>query len=119
MEGLAVTKASVEVCTLVIEGLKVNKEKCMKACVPEIFATDKALEMAAKGMPWRDAYLKVAKDLKKLKAEDPVKNIKSKKHLGATGNLGLAKLESKVKAEKAEIFKNKKEFEAVLGKLVK
>lgn len=119
MEGLGITEASLNVCTLVISGLKVDKEKCVEACVPEIFATGKAIELAAKGMPWRDAYVKVAQELDELKAEDPVENIKSKKHMGATGNLGLSKSAAKIKAEKAAIAKEKKHFEDALRKLRK
>lgn len=117
MEGLAITKASLNICTMVVAGLKVNKGKCIKACVPEIFAADKAIELAVKGVPWRDAYLKVAQELDTLKAEDPVENIKKKKHLGATGNLGLSKSAVKIKAEKVKIGKEKSSFEAALSKL--
>jgi len=119
IKGLAVTEASLNVCALVIKGLKVNKEKCIKACVPEIFATDKAIELAAKGMPWRDAYQKVVKELGKVKAEDPIASIKKKKHIGGTGNLGLEKSAAKIKADKADIAKKKKEFANALEKLKK
>jgi argininosuccinate lyase len=119
IKGLAVTEASLSVCALVIKGLKVNKEKCIKACVPEIFATDKAIELAAEGMPWRDAYQKVAKELGKLKAEDPVASIKKKKHIGGTGNLGLDKSAAKIKTEKEGVLKNKKSFDAAMSRLLK
>jgi len=119
MEGFAIAKSSLEMMALVVSNLKVNKEKCVKACVPEIFATDKAVSMAAKGMPFRDAYQAVAQNLDQLKIEDPVANIKSKKHLGATGNLGLEKDIANVKAEKAEIFKKQKVAEDKLAKLMK
>jgi argininosuccinate lyase len=119
MEGLAITEASLNVCTLVISGLKVNKDKCIKACVPEIYATDKAVELAANGVPWREAYLIVAEGLDTLKAEDPIENIKKKKHIGATGNLGLEKSKSKIKSEQSVIAKEKKAFEAAITKLKK
>jgi argininosuccinate lyase len=119
MESMAITEASLNVCTLVIAGLKVNKGKCIKACVPEIFATDKAIELAAKGMPWRDAYMKVSQELDKLKAEDPVKNIKNKTHLGAPGNLGLEKSAKIIKSEKTAIKSKKKVFKDTLAKLKK
>lgn len=119
MKGLAVTESSLKICALVVKGLKVNKEKCIKACVPEIFATDKAIGLAANGMPWREAYQKVAKELGKVKAEDPVIAIKKKKHLGGTGNLGLEKSAAKVKAGKADVLKKKKAFETTLEKLEK
>ena len=114
MKGLKVTNKSLAVMELVIKGLKVNKEKCIKACVPEIFATDKAIELAASGMPWRDAYKKVAKDLPKLKAEDPVANIKKKKHAGATGNLGLEKVSVKITKEMSEVKSEKRKLATVL-----
>ncbi len=122
IDGLALTEVSLRVCALVVSGLKVNKDACIKACTgaPEIFATDKAVELAAGGIPWRDAYLKMAeglKDMKALKAEEVVANIRSKKHMGATGNLGLDKAAAKIKAEKALLDKESKAFEAALVKL--
>ena len=120
MESLGITKASLEITALVVAGIKVNKEKCIKACVPEIFATDKAIELAAnKGIPWRDAYLEVAQNMDKLKAEDPIENIKKKRHIGATGNLGLEKLKEKIENEKIEIIDKKGKFEAAIEKLKK
>lgn len=117
MESLAITEASVEIMTLVITGLKVNEEKCTKACVPEIYATDKAIELTAKGMAWRDAYMKVSQELDELKAEDPVANIKKKKHLGATGNLGLEKSKKIVASEKLAVEKTRREFSITINKL--
>jgi argininosuccinate lyase len=119
MEGFAITQSSLEMMVLVVTGLKVNKEKCVKACTPEIFATDKAVSMAAKGMPFRDAYKAVGQNLDQLKGEDPITNIKSKKHIGATGNLGLEKGIAKVNAEKGNVLKEKKKIESAFAKLVK
>ncbi len=119
MEGLAITKASLDICALVVSGLKVNRVKCIRACRPEIFATDKAVELVGKGMPFRDAYKKVAAELDRLEGEDAVANIKAKKHLGATGNLGLGKAAAKIKAEKEKFTKEKKSLELMFSKLKK
>jgi len=119
MEGLAVTKASLDICALVVSGLKVNKVKCIRACKPEIFATDKAVELVGEGMPFRDAYKKVAAELDKLEGEDATGNIKGKKHLGATGNLGLAKSVANIKVEKEKVTKEKKSLELMFSKLKK
>ncbi len=118
MSSLGTTKASLDVCTLTVSKIKVNKEKCLKACVMEIFATDKALKLAKEGLPFREAYIKVAKELDKLQGENPIENIKSKKHLGATGNLGLDKSVSKLKAEEASISSKRKAYESALAKLM-
>ena len=47
-------------------------------------------------MPFRDAYKKVGLNLENVKVSNPVKNILSKKHIGATGNLGLEKSEKMI-----------------------
>lgn len=101
IKGIETVKASINIMKLTINKLKVNKEKCIKACSPEIYATDKAIELVKKGMPFRDAYQKIGLNLKSLKKENPIANIKNKKHLGATGNLCLDK--SKAILEKQEI----------------
>ncbi len=118
MDGLSVTKASLGICALVVSGITVNKDKCLRACKPEIFAADKALELVGGGMTFRDAYRKVAAELDELKGEDPAENIKSKKHLGATGNLGLGKAAAKIKAEKERVAKEKKLLEAAFSELL-
>jgi argininosuccinate lyase len=119
MSGLAMTKASLEIMAAVVQNLKVDKDACIKACLPEIFATDKAVELVAKGVPFRDAYKAVAANLDKLRGEDAVANIKSKKHIGATGNLGLEQAMAKIAAEKKTVVKAKKSVEAVILKLLK
>jgi len=90
MQALNITKASVKIINHIIAGITVNKESCLKACTSELFATDEALILAQKGMPFRDAYKKIAGTLGSVKKQDPVKNILSKTHVGSTGNLNLA-----------------------------
>ena len=65
MKGFEVTLASVAVMTLVVEELVVNKERCAQAMSDELYATEKALRMAEKGVPFRDAYRKVAEEFKR------------------------------------------------------
>lgn len=119
MEGFATTAASLRIMAIVVKGLKVNEERCISACVPEIYAADKAVELVQKGVPFREAYRTVAHQLDALGAEDPVANIGSKKHLGATGNLGLEKAANKIIAGKKVVSKEKAGFEAALAKLFK
>lgn len=81
--------SSLEIMQLVFEHLKPNKNKLSSSFSTEIFATDVVNEFVLKGMPFREAYQKVGNRLKEVKTPDFVKNIKIKKHLGATGNLAL------------------------------
>ncbi len=118
MESFGITLSSVRIMTLVIEGLEINEKRCKDACVPEIFATDAAIELAAKGKPWREAYIEVAKNLNSLKEEDPVKNIMKKTHQGATGNLGLALAKKNLEHSKKKVFAARKEFETAIEKIL-
>ncbi|MBW2980045.1 argininosuccinate lyase [Candidatus Woesearchaeota archaeon] len=118
MKGLELAEDTTKIIELVINGVKVNKENCIKGCTPEVFATDYALEVVLGGTPFRDAYKKVAANIDKLKAMDPVKTIKGRKHIGSTGNLGLDKIKNKLNSEKKALDKENSSFESKLKKLV-
>ncbi len=62
-----------------INGLVVNKERCISACTPELFATDEAYDLVKKeGIPFRDAYKRVGKNLDSLKKRDPVNELEKR-----------------------------------------
>ncbi len=90
MRGINTGLACVRVMELTIKKLGVNREMLLKGFIPEIYATDRALELVQQGVPFRDAYREVGLNLDKLEKMDAVAAIKAKKHTGATGNLGLA-----------------------------
>jgi len=95
MRGVEATAASLSVMRLSIERLEVVEENLCKGFVPEIYATDRALELVMEGKPFRDAYREVAANLEGLAARDPVENLKSKRLQGGPGNLGLDALKSR------------------------
>lgn len=78
VKALHLYSNTVKVMSTVTSGITLNEKKCIAACSPEIYATDKALDLVKGGMPFRDAYRHVAAHLDELEAIDPVKNIKSK-----------------------------------------
>ena len=69
--------------------LVVNKEKLLAAFTPDIFATDLALDLVGKGVPFRDAYRQVGESLDSAAGADPAEAIARKKSTGSTGNLRL------------------------------
>ena len=81
--------ACVRVMDLTVEKLIVNTDRLRAAFTPEIFATDRALEMVAEGVPFREAYRKVSTDLESLANRDPVEAISRRTSIGAPGNLRL------------------------------
>lgn len=87
-----IVSQSLQVASIILQQVTVNSDKCLAGFSHEVFATDKALQMALNGVAFRDAYQQVATHLDDVNLSDPVANILAKTHLGATGNLGLDKI---------------------------
>ena len=71
---------------MTIEKLSVNGEKLLAGFHPEVFATDRALELVAGGKPFRDAYRETKEKLDELGDHDPREAIAKKTHAGETAN---------------------------------
>jgi argininosuccinate lyase len=99
LRGLGVGLSSVRVADRVMQCLGVNKEALLAGFIPEIYATDRALELVASGVPFRDAYRRVAADLANLESMDPHEAIRKKTHTGTTGNLGLDLAEQRLEEQ--------------------
>ncbi len=119
MRSLGTTRDALVVMGMIFGALKVNREACISAFKPEVFAADVALRMAAdEGVPFRDAYKKVGLNLESLERQDPVENIKSKTHLGAPGNLGLDKARALAEGLAAATQEEIERLDIVKGKLL-
>ena len=117
LKGMDLVNASIRVCDLVISRLKVNEDVLDRSCAPEIFATDRALELVRAGVPFRDAYREVAANIDKLEVVDSYKDVLSRKHIGAAGNLGLKGLLDHIRGEMKWVEKEKSDFESRLAEL--
>jgi len=62
IRSLETTLESLEIMTLLISNLKVNKENAKKSLTEEVFATEKVYKLVANGLSFRDAYNQVKKD---------------------------------------------------------
>ncbi len=65
MQSFDITISSLHVADLIISKLEVNSDKCKKAMTKELFATQKAYKLVKQGVPFREAYLRVAKEYQK------------------------------------------------------
>jgi argininosuccinate lyase len=97
IRGVNTALACVSVMNLSIQKLKVNEDNLLKGFIPEIYATDAALELVKRGVPFRDAYKEIGLHLDKLKDYDPRQMIKAKKATGNTGNLCYEIAEKEIK----------------------
>ncbi len=100
MEALDIAYDCLDICTLVISSLQVNRERLIAACTFELFATDRAYELVQSAhMPFRDTYRIVGaevtalldrhEDLPVESQEQLVARLQARNHLGGAGNLGL------------------------------
>ncbi|MBT3478017.1 MAG: argininosuccinate lyase [Candidatus Marinimicrobia bacterium] len=64
MRGIKLVKVCLGISAAVVSGLKVNKDKCLTAMTEELYATEKAYKMVKEGIPFREAYRKVAESIK-------------------------------------------------------
>lgn len=79
IESLEITNDSINVATLLVEHLSVNKNILKQSLTPELFATHYALSLVGKGMPFREAYKKTSQIL--MNNEGLIKKIIKKKNL--------------------------------------
>lgn len=62
IKGFEITKESLSVMNLVFENLKVNEENCKEALTEDVYAVERAYKLVEKGIPFREAYRKIAKE---------------------------------------------------------
>ena len=119
MRGVEATAGSLSVMRLTFEKLEVVEANLRAGLPPEIYATDRALELVADGVPFRDAYRHVAAHLEELSERDPVKNLKSKKLVGGPGRLGLALLTRRADAAEKWLTSVRDPFAKALATLMR
>jgi argininosuccinate lyase len=123
MEALDLVQDSLDICTLVIGNLKPNVERLVASCTFELFATDRAYELAqAENIAFRDAYRIVGTEVTSQldrhiplpveSLEQLVTRLRARNHLGAPGNPGLGQAHQrlasaqKIWQERASAFKH-------------
>jgi argininosuccinate lyase len=86
-----------------VKDMELQPERMRAAITREMFATDRATEMARTGVPFRDAYLAVAKDLGGGAGPSIEASLAGRVSAGATAALRLAEMRARLDAEKAKL----------------
>src|SRR6266581_4781065 len=129
MEALNLVQESLEVCTLVVSALDTNTERLTAACTFELFAADRAYELATTAnLPFRDAYRIVSAEVAALldrhqplpveSQEQLVQRLTARSHQGSAGNLGLAQADSRLEEVEVTWKKRAETFTAAIQQLV-
>lgn len=64
LRGLDEALSAARLLPRLVEGLSFDRARMEAAITPECFATDRAVELAVSGVPFREAYRRVAEELK-------------------------------------------------------
>ncbi len=118
MEGLRVTRASLRILTLMTKSLGVRPERLRAGFAPGVFATDRALELVAGGMPFRDAYQHVRSHLDELEAADPDAAIAAKTHEGGTAGLDFCFYRTRVGDVRRWVRERRKHARSAFSRLL-
>ena len=91
IEGFRTALELVMITDEMIQGLEVHPDNLIKACTPELYATDRVMEKVLSGGNFRDSYRNVGLNLDKVQSEDPVESLRKRTSTGTTGNLMIDK----------------------------
>ncbi|MEI8207368.1 MAG: hypothetical protein WCG03_10860, partial [Kiritimatiellales bacterium] len=119
MEGIAMTRACLRVLAPFVQAIQVNKKALLAGFTPDVFATDRALELVGQGMPFRDAYNHVKENLGELANMDPVKSIMQKTHLGAPLGIDWELLKDRASAVTETVREERRVIDTAVKKLLK
>jgi len=118
MEGMRVTRASLRIMALLARSLAVRPERLRAGFTPGVFATDRALELVAGGMPFRDAYQHVRTHLDELEAADPDEALALKTHEGGTAGLDFEWYRARVRDVRRWTGLRRRQSRAAFSKLL-
>lgn len=89
LQGLALVPA-------LVEGTEFDAVALKQAITPDLFATDRALELVVAGVPFRDAYRQAAEEIPTYAGRDVDASLKARVSLGGAGNVGLDRLAARL-----------------------
>jgi len=96
LRGIDETLSTMRLVPRLIGGLQWNRERMLSAITPECFATDRAVALTASGVPFRDAYRRVAEELATLESGDAKNSLADRTSPGAPGDLRLEEIEARL-----------------------
>jgi argininosuccinate lyase len=118
MESLDMVEDSSAVAALTVSQIVPNHDKLLAACSPELFATDVAYDMVMKGVPFRDAYRRVADMIDDLAEMDAHQVLATRTHQGTSGDLRLDTSAALIEQRRAALAAREAELAAIQAGLL-
>src|SRR5260370_16258342 len=109
-EAITLCGESLAVVQLCAARLEVKRARLEAACTAELFATDSAYELAAGGMPFRDAYRAVAAAPDAAQPGDLITRLRARTSEGAPANLALDAVAARIAGDRASCARRQPPF---------
>ena len=100
MRGLDEAIATARLIPRLVASLTFDRERMAAAISAECYATDKAVDLAVAGVPFREAYKQVAGEIASLERGDPRASLAARTSVGAPGNLQLDAIGARLAAKR-------------------
>jgi argininosuccinate lyase len=107
IRGLHSAVQALSVLPALIGGLEFNRERMLAAITTDMFATDMALEQAAAGVPFRQAYLEVKRQLETLPQRDVGQCLEQRVSPGGCADLQLKSIGARLDALRVQAGERK------------
>jgi len=96
LRGFAAALQALAIVPGLIDGLSFDEDRMQAAISVEMFATDRALEQAAHGVPFRAAYLEAKQSLESTDRPDAAASLAQRVSPGACGELLLERIRERL-----------------------
>lgn len=109
MRAFAEARGILSAAIQVVGGLELVRDRMKDAVTEDTLATDRAVELARSGLPFREAYRKVAAEVgssEQPAGERAEASVRARTSLGAAGNLGLDRLSASLERLREEISRS-------------
>ncbi len=92
---------ALEIVPDLVASMEFDRAKMREAMTPAMFATDRAIDLAARGVPFREAYQQVGREIAAMKDLPIDESIAKRTSLGGAGRLGLDLLRERLDEQRA------------------
>ena len=99
IRGFAVALQALALVPALVEGLQFREERMREAIAPPMFATDLALEQAARGVPFRTAYRDAKRQPGAAQGMDPAASLARRVSPGGCANLMLDRIRERLERQ--------------------
>ncbi len=96
LRGLDEALATARMLPRVVTGMTLDRDRMRAAISADCYATDRAVELTAGGVPFREAYRQVAKEIDKLGPRDPGESLRARTSPGAAADLQLDRIRARI-----------------------